>query len=189
MDNDLDRDEVDELKTVGYRRSLDRRLCMSVLVLLEVRSNTLILARRATFSWHIGFAATVMPHGLFLGSHLATIDRLDIAPRPPPERESLSYSAFMRRARSRPLLPGKDFLGILKHRKNAGAEDDQSPSRSGGAASRRGSQVEVGLDNETEERLEAEEEEMEKERERYEAEIKAFDRVNYVRISIGHATV
>ncbi len=34
--------------------------------------------------------ATVMPHGLFLGSHLATIDRLDTAPRPPSGFETSS---------------------------------------------------------------------------------------------------
>jgi hypothetical protein len=28
-----------------------------------------------------------MPHALFLGRHLATVDRLDIAPRPPTTRE------------------------------------------------------------------------------------------------------
>ncbi len=55
-----------------------------------------------------------MPHGLFLGSHLATIDRLDTAPRPPPESlKSSTSSASSVSARSRKTIVPKRWQAHL----------------------------------------------------------------------------
>lgn len=128
-----------------------------------------------------------MPHALFLGSHLAGVDRLDIAPRAPPERGSISYAAFVRRAKAMPRMPRKELLKSLTHRRRAPAQETEAGSES---VSRRGSYGGATEYRDSNDRFEEEEEEKwEKEKARYEAEVKAFDRVSFVALSIKHATV
>ena len=117
-----------------------------------------------------------MPHGLFLGSHLATIDRLDTAPIPPSDRgENDGLMTMFNRIRANG-LPKQNWSGVLpaKWRKST---EGVNPSA------------------EPEEEIEPTKEEQEadakweSERVRYEAEVKAFDRVKYVTVSIAHSTV
>lgn len=131
--------------------------------------------------------ATVMPHALFLGSHLSTIDRMDIAPRAPPERGSLTYAAFLRRTKVFPNLPRKELLkSLVQRRRNAG----QTAASQSGQEEDAGGYDTNGSYRDSSDRYEEEEEEKwEKERARYEAEVKAFDRVSFVDLSIRHATV
>jgi metal iron transporter len=130
--------------------------------------------------------ATVMPHALFLGSHLATVDRLDVAPRPPLEH-------------SRPFLrsfPRKDLLDKLLKRWRPGNPANASrpsigrpstPSevrrQSEDANSRTGR---TGRNSPIDEEIEHM---IMKDQVRYEAEMNTFDRVKFASIHIGHATV
>jgi len=128
------------------------------------------------------FPATVMPHGLFLGSHLATVDRLDTAPVPPPERgEDDGVISLIRRARMN-ALPKKDWTVILpaRWRKQPEHVDPSHPAFP--------SEEEVEEVEQTKEEKEADAT-WEREQARYEAEVKTFDRVEFVSVSIAHSTV
>lgn len=120
-----------------------------------------------------------MPHGLFLGSHLATVDRLDTAPVPPQDRaEKEGLITVFNRIRANG-LPKQDWSAVLpaKWRQR---QADRTP------------QMEVETDTEDRELTKEEQEadaKWENERVRYEAEVKAFDRVKYVTVSIAHSTV
>jgi hypothetical protein len=123
--------------------------------------------------------ATVMPHGLFLGSHLATVDRLDTAPVPPQDRaEKEGLITVFNRIRANG-LPKQDWSSVLpaKWRQR---QADRTPH------------MEAETDTEDRELTKEEQEadaKWEHERVRYEAEVKAFDRVKYVTVSIAHSTV
>lgn len=123
--------------------------------------------------------ATVMPHGLFLGSHLATVDRLDTAPVPPQDRaEKEGLITVFNRIRANG-LPKQDWSSVLpaKWRQR---QADRTPH------------METETDTEDRELTKEEQEadaKWEHERVRYEAEVKAFDRVKYVTVSIAHSTV
>lgn len=117
-----------------------------------------------------------MPHGLFLGSHLATVDRLDTAPVPPPDRaENDGLMTMFNRIRTNG-LPKQDWSVVLPAKWRKSAEV---------ATTSPGQEEEREL---TKEEKEADAK-WENERVRYEAEIKAFDRVKFVTVSIGHSTV
>lgn len=141
---------------------------------------------RGLYAEMITSSATVMPHALFLGSHLATVDRLDIAPRPPIE---LSKPILRR-------IPGQDLLSMLperwrplgqieKLRRELGYPSSTvvqetsvpAPTISGTADQKR-----LKVDEEIEHMIM-------KDQARYQAEMNAFDRVKFASIHIGHATV
>jgi hypothetical protein len=126
--------------------------------------------------------ATVMPHGLFLGSHLATVDRLDTAPVPPPERgEDDGVISLIRRARMN-ALPRKDWTVILPARWRKRSEHVDASSLTFP------SDEEVEEVEPTKEEKEADAK-WEREQARYEAEVRTFDRVEFVSVSIAHSTV
>lgn len=120
-----------------------------------------------------------MPHGLFLGSHLATIDRLDTAPQPPtPRTEELSLVSLLRRVKSAATsdsgASAKDWKKILTQ----GWRKQENPCEAPEA------------ENPEDPAYDADRvEKWEKEQVRYEAEVKAFDRVDHVKTSIAHSTV
>lgn len=131
--------------------------------------------------------ATVMPHALFLGSHLATVDRLDVAPRPPIELAK----PFMRN------FPGRDLLSMLPQRwRPLGRADKLRRELRLTSISSQG-QVSVGEGSATapppDRKFKDVDEEIEhmimKDQARYEAEMNTFDRVKFASIHIGHATV
>lgn len=120
-----------------------------------------------------------MPHGLFLGSHLATVDRLDTAPVPPQDRaEKEGLITVFNRIRANG-LPKQDWSSVLPAKWRQRQVDPTPP-------------MEAETDTEDRELTKEEQEadaKWENERVRYEAEVKAFDRVKYVTVSIAHSTV
>lgn len=126
-----------------------------------------------------------MPHALFLGSHLATVDRLDIAPRPPIE---LSKPILRR-------IPGQDLLGMLPERWRPIGQTEKlrrelgCPARSSGQTSEPGPTTSEDRDRKRMEVDEEIEHMIMKDQARYQAEMNAFDRVKFASIHIGHATV
>ncbi|KAL1410197.1 Manganese transporter smf1 [Vanrija albida] len=136
--------------------------------------------------------ATVMPHALFLGSSLATVDRLGMLPVPPsrkPKRRNVALPALnvfggLRRrlgGRERAATPdnvelaeielprearaGPSTLAVVAADvsplpKDAGAEDDKEDTGDFAAAQKR-----------------------------YEREVRAFDRIDWVRLHVNHASV
>lgn len=128
-----------------------------------------------------------MPHALFLGSHLATVDRLDVAPRPPIEPSKPFLGKFSGRdlfsmlpQRWRPLAP------VEKLRRELGQSSISAPRQvpmagEGATNGQRLDRKHTEVDEEIEHMVM-------KDHARYEAEMNAFDRVKYASIHIGHAT-
>jgi metal iron transporter len=127
-----------------------------------------------------------MPHALFLGSHLATVDRLDIAPRPPIELSK----PIMRR------IPGQDLLSMLPERWRPLGRTEKLRRELGyssqSAAGQTAAPGPTTLEGPDRKRMEVDEEiehMIMKDQARYQAEMNAFDRVKFASIHIGHATV
>ncbi|KAJ9102599.1 hypothetical protein QFC21_003000 [Naganishia friedmannii] len=130
--------------------------------------------------------ATVMPHALFLGSHLATVDRLDVAPRPPLVHSRPFFQKFAR----------KDLLDKLLHRwrpaassttsRQAGRRASTSSQAMGGSEDAAPDAGRTGRDTPIDEEIEHM---IMKDQVRYEAEMNTFDRVKFASIHIGHATI
>ena len=121
--------------------------------------------------------ATVMPHGLFLGSHLATVDRLDTTPVPPPERgEDDGVGSLINALRE------KDWTAILPARWRKQSDHVDAPC----SVSPSEADVQEVEPTEEEKRAHAK---WEREQARYEAEVKTFNRVEFVSVSIAHSTV
>ena len=129
--------------------------------------------------------ATVMPHALFLGSELASVDRLNMAPRPPmPQSSPRSFK-----------MPNVAFAGLRRrHRadKNrspevgAGTEMDVFDSTPGhldlpGPSSRPPTSAAISRISSVEEYSEEEKE--------YQQKVKRFDRIRWVDVHLLHAAV
>lgn len=147
-----------------------------------------------TESWPI---ATVMPHALFLGSSLASVDRLNMVPRPPVMSAKRSFH-----------LPSLQLWSRLRRRQlhsaqgnsNDGAIEMQPyvprQQQQGAASSSRASLGAVDesvkpvyLEGEEREERQEVKDEYEMEVKRYETEVKKFDRIKWAEIHILHATV
>lgn len=129
--------------------------------------------------------ATVMPHALFLGSELASVDRLNMAPRPPmPQSSPRSFK-----------MPNVAFAGLRRrHRadKNrspevgAGTEMDVFDLTPGhldlpGPSSRPPTSAAISRISSVEEYSEEEKE--------YQQKVKRFDRIRWVDVHLLHAAV
>ncbi len=152
--------------------------------------------------------ATVMPHALFLGSSLASIDRLNILPTPPTQNsprqnaprsyvKTLSHD-LLSRLRRRPNFrriekarrrddgdielrdcPPDSYRKVIEVAASSSADTDFSRS-----------------ENEVEEKPMMSEVEDDKEklsyqalRKQYEADVKSFDRIAWVDVHLLHSTV
>ena len=142
-------------------------------------------------------SATVMPHALFLGSSLSSVDRLNMLPVPPElhPKTKLSHklpSLFKRQKRrtsdaSSQNPPGAESSGSAYELEEVPADSvsgrlDRTP-----ALIRGESEIEeVGKDVYG---LNRKKTEYEKALERYQSEVKSFDRIKWVDIHLFHATV
>jgi metal iron transporter len=129
-----------------------------------------------------------MPHGLFLGSHLATIDRLDIAPRPPPETSSADSSSLPscltrklpRRFRDMLEKPSS-WLDLKRLGRQQRPPHETPQSFTSGVEL-----TEIGGDNKDIVPMISKEE---AEATTYRNQLQQFDRISFARVHIAHATV
>lgn len=133
-----------------------------------------------------------MPHGLFLGSHLATIDRLDVAPRQPLERghDETLVSLFKQTSGVKQWWRSVVFG---QHANNAATTTTTttttaSPTPHASDMDAEGRSNWSRADDQATSDMASEKGHLEQ-RARYEDEMALFDRVRYVSVSIAHSTV
>ncbi|KAL7419824.1 Manganese transporter smf1 [Cryptotrichosporon argae] len=134
--------------------------------------------------------ATVMPHALFLGSSLASVDRLNMLPTPP--------SAPVERRNAR--LPSL-FASLRRRRAPADCEDPRrqhaelddmielGPVTSARPASSALSRVDTSKGTDADAVVQDKEDDYAAAMGRYEAEVRAFDRIAWVDIHVYHSTI
>ncbi|BEI88013.1 uncharacterized protein CcaverHIS019_0107310 [Cutaneotrichosporon cavernicola] len=129
--------------------------------------------------------ATVMPHALFLGSALAGVDRLNMLPRPPKRRRepinnrlpALNPAAAIRRRLrvqrqdTDPEIPLEPVEGHEPTAASTSAAPSAAPSP-----------LVIAKSTDKDDEYEAKMEE-------YEKEIRKFDRIRWVKLHVGHASI
>lgn len=146
-------------------------------------------------------SATVMPHALFLGSSLSSVDRLNMLPVPPElhPKTKLSHklpSLFKRQKRRNSDVSSQNPTGAESSGSTYELEEVPADSASGRLdASTDRTPALIRGESEIEEigkdvyGLNRKKSEYEKALERYQSEIKSFDRIKWVDIHLFHATV
>lgn len=129
-----------------------------------------------------------MPHALFLGSSLASIDRLDMVPKPPTHDDKSKRSFKM---------PSLGLVRRLKGQSTNNVREEEAIEME-----RTSSRIDLPtLDDVSAREADADskpdilppaarkETEMEAAMRKYEADLKAFDRIRWTDLHISHATV
>ncbi|KAK4688793.1 hypothetical protein P7C73_g1320, partial [Tremellales sp. Uapishka_1] len=120
--------------------------------------------------------ATVMPHALFLGSSLASVDRLDMVPVPPsavPAKKSFKMPTMLARRKRQAKSVDLELSDI-------GRSNSRSSSRTTSAA--KGGEPAVMQEDDRETELEAKQKV-------YEEDVKKFDRIKWVKLHVLHSTI
>lgn len=141
-------------------------------------------------------SATVMPHALFLGSSLSSVDRLNMLPVPPELHPKTKLSHKLPSLFKRQKRRNSDASSRNPTAESSGSayEPEEVPANSASgrldrtpALIRGESEIEeVGKDVYG---LNRKKTEYEKALERYQSEVKSFDRIKWVDIHLFHATV
>ncbi|EKD05645.1 divalent metal ion transporter, Smf3p [Trichosporon asahii var. asahii CBS 8904] len=129
--------------------------------------------------------ATVMPHALFLGSHLASVDRLDMLPVPPSrtrkriDNRRSSFNPFSGLRRKREPSPQPNEVE-LQEVNQAGSSCRPDLPRM---------ESDIGMMPQVFTDKNDSDDDYELAMEKYEADIRAFDRIRWVRLHVIHATI
>jgi metal iron transporter len=135
-------------------------------------------------------SATVMPHALFLGSHLSTVDRLNMLPIAPQPRRSFrdfampSLKLFRRKSATPAPAPSEqiELAGLEIERIQSGDSKRFDLSQPAGFTDQVPELDDVASVDEREK-------DMLQRQKDYEEDMKRFDRIKWADIHLKHATV